>query len=172
MEQILTAIIERLEEHKAELGLGYVDEEYGQVDALDDESRDLYAPTFPAVLVDLTSGQWSQDGRQMQHGSVTVNLNIYVDCYDDTHAYSTTIGKIKERMRLVRDITALFQGKMLVEEGGNMVRQSATASTGNHGIKLYQIAFTLPLYESFNEEGRTTVRQVSVVPRLIKEGSW
>ena len=46
MENLLAAIITRLEGYAQSLGLSYIDEEYGQVDFLDDEARDTYPVTF------------------------------------------------------------------------------------------------------------------------------
>lgn len=169
MEQILTAIIERLEANKEALGLSYVDEEYGQVDFLDDETRDTYAPTFPAVLVDGSGEEWTQDGRAMQQGVATVNVNVYIDCYDDTHACSETIGKVAERMALVRSVTELLQGWEPLSTSGRLIRQRAQASTGNHGIKLYQVTFTIPVYESFSDpaDATATVRLMDVRASIL-----
>lgn len=166
MKNILTAMIERLEANKSSLGLSYIDEEYGQVEALDDESREMYAPTFPAVLVDCSGETWQQAGNGMQSGSVTVNVNIYLDCYDDTHAFSTTIGKVSERMRLVRCVTELFQGFKVLPECGSMVRASSQTSTINHGIKMYQVSFALPAYESFYIGGSVAVNGMEVKASL------
>lgn len=109
MENLLTAIIDILEEHGRELGLSYIDEEYGQVEMLDSDNAETYPVTFPAVLVDSSGEQWEQLGRQHQKGRATVNVNIYIDCYHDTHAYSNTRHRVAERMELVRSITELLQ---------------------------------------------------------------
>lgn len=149
MENLLTAIISRMESNATRLGLSYIDEEYGQVDILDDETRDTYPVTFPCVLVDCQGEVWSEAGRDMQEGTATVNVNIYIDCYDDTHAGSTTTGKAEARMGLVRDVTELLQNWKPLTNSRSLMRISARTSTNNHGIKLYQVTFTVRVFESF-----------------------
>lgn len=171
MEHLLTAIIDKLEDNAASLGLGMVDEEYGQVEFLDYEDRDTYPVTFPAVLVDCQGEQWQQVGNLMQKGVATISLNIYIDCYDDTHAYSTTASKAEDRMSLVRSITELMQGWNPLSEGGELTRQSSVFSTINHGIKKYQVTFTVPVYESFkSEERKQTVQSVNITGGFVNAG--
>lgn len=156
MEQLLTAIIDRLQTNALEIGLSYIDEEYGQVDILDDDTRDTYPVTFPAVLVDCQGESWNQLGNHQQKGDATINVNIYLDCYDDTHAYSGTIEKVAERMALVRSVTELLQEwRPLPNVSGVLKRTNTQTSTNNHGIKLYQVTFTTPVYETFAIEPDT-----------------
>lgn len=192
MEHLLTSIIGRLESVGGSLGLSYIDEEYGQVEFLDYEDRDTYPVTFPCVLVDCQGEQWAQAGDGMQKGVATVNVNVYIDCYDDTHAFiappetaveenetseeeteetgenetgeetaptSVTAGKADCRMALVRSVTEYLQGWSPLEEGRTLTRVSTSTSTLNHHIKLYQIAFTVPVYESFAPARRSHTPQ-------------
>lgn len=152
MENILTSIIERLEGNASALGLSYVDEEYGQVDILDDDSRDTYPVTFPCVLVDCQGEEWAEAGKDMQEGTATVNVNIYLDCYDDTHAGSTTIEEVSARLELVRSVTELLQNWKPLDNSRALMRTSTRTSTNNHGIKLYQITFSVRVFESFLPE--------------------
>ena len=39
-----------------------VDEDYGQLEALDDENIDMYPLTFPAILIDMPGTEWSDAG--------------------------------------------------------------------------------------------------------------
>lgn len=170
MEHLLTAIIDRLEEHGRELGLSYIDEEYGQVEMLDSDNAETYPVTFPAVLVDSSGEQWQQLGVQHQKGLATVNVNIYIDCYHDTHAYSNTRHRVAERMGLVRSITELLQGVTPIEGiTGVLTRTATTTSTNAHGIKMYQVTFTTPVYESFD---RTETHEVQTVTINAKLRQW
>lgn len=162
MEKILTEIITRLEGNAPSLGLSYIDEEYGQVEFLDDESRDTYPVTFPAVLIDCQGGQWSQLGQSMQNGSATIAVNIYIDCYDDTHAHSTTIEKVKGRLALVRSVTELLQEWQPLDNSGKLIRQATAFQTMNHGIKMYQTTYSVRLCESFNKTGKAVVGTVTL----------
>lgn len=163
MEKILTAVIDRITEKAKEIGLSYIDEEYGQVDIIDDDTRDTYPVTFPAVLVDCQGEQWDDLHQGMQKGIATINVNIYVDCYDDTHAYSTTISKVQERMSLVRSVTEMLQGWKPLPDSGELMRTASSTSTNNHGIKLYQVTFSAPVYEAFD-----SIRMAEVKERRIK----
>lgn len=167
MEQILTAIIDKLQENAVALGLSYIDEEYGQVDIIDDASRETYPVTFPAVLVDAQGTTWQNLGEMHQKGTASIAVNIYLDCYDDTHAYSNTIDKVRERMELVRNVTELLQGWEPVEGGGSLIRQSSAATTNNHGIKLYQTVFSMPIYEDFADRRKAEVRTVSIQASIV-----
>lgn len=46
-----------------------VDEDYGQLEALDDENVDMYPLTFPAVLIDLPGTEWSDAGDLSQRSA-------------------------------------------------------------------------------------------------------
>lgn len=167
MENLLTAIIDILEEHGRELGLSYIDEEYGQVEMLDSDNAETYPVTFPAALVDSSGEQWEQLGRQHQKGLATVNVNIYIDCYHDTHAYSNTRHRVAERMGLVRSITELLQGVTPIEGiTGVLTRTATTTSTNAHGIKMYQVTFTTPVYESFDRAETHEVQTVTIKAKL------
>lgn len=56
MESLLVNLIDRL---SRELPWARtVDEDYGQLEALDDEYIDMYPLTFPAILIDLPGTDW------------------------------------------------------------------------------------------------------------------
>ena len=74
-----------------------VDEDYGQLEALDDENVDMYPLTFPAVLIDLPGTEWSDTGDLSQRGVCEVRVRLAIDCYDDTHAGSKTTDRIMQR---------------------------------------------------------------------------
>ena len=51
-----------------------VDEDYGQLEALDDENVDMYPLTFPAILIDLPGTEWSDAGDLSQRGVCEVRV--------------------------------------------------------------------------------------------------
>ncbi len=83
MEELLLKIIKTLGAEVPELS--YIDEDYGQLEMLDEVGRDSYPLTFPAMLVDCASVSWSNIEGYSQKGTATVHVRLLMDCYDDTH---------------------------------------------------------------------------------------
>ena len=61
MESLLVNLINRIAQELP--WARTVDEDYGQLEALDNEDTDMYPLTFPAVLIDLPGTDWSDTGR-------------------------------------------------------------------------------------------------------------
>ena len=51
-----------------------VDEDYGQLEALDNEQLDMYPLTFPAILIDLPGTDWTDTGDIAQRGTCEVRV--------------------------------------------------------------------------------------------------
>lgn len=136
--QIQTILAENLEWLDAK----NVDEDYNQLEMLykDDEDSDTYPLTFPLVLIEIPETRWETLGGaygKVQTGTVTVNVKLAIDCYDDTHYTSGTAEKISERADKVNQIHKLLQSYM--PEGGSLPlnRVSSNNQTLTHGIKVY-----------------------------------
>ena len=148
MESLLVNLIDRI---ARELPWARtVDEDYGQLEALDNEDTDMYPLTFPAVLIDLPGTDWSDTGRWGQRGTCEVRVRLLLDCYDDTHAGSQTVDRIMEREEKRKALHALLQGYRANEEGA-LVRTSSKFFTFNHGIKVYEATYTCATSESTRE---------------------
>ena len=93
MELFLYQIIDHVKELMPNLSL--VDENYGQLENIDQENTDMYPITFPAVLIDLQEASWSNIEGKSQKGIIKVNVQLLIDCYDDTHYGSGTMEAIK-----------------------------------------------------------------------------
>ena len=83
MESILEDLVRHVGDNMPELKV--VDEDYGQLEFIDQESRDTYPLTFPAVLIDAPDVSWSNIRGLSQKGLATVRARLVIDCYDDTH---------------------------------------------------------------------------------------
>lgn len=60
-----------------------IDEDYGLLETQEET-------TFPCVLVDNMSGNWSDLGYSgAQKGTVMLTVRLVIDCFDDTHIDST-----------------------------------------------------------------------------------
>ena len=136
-----------------------VDEDYGQLEALDDENIDMYPLTFPAILIDLPGTEWSDAGDLSQRGVCEVRVRLAIDCYEDTHAGSQTIDRIMQREEKRKALHALLQGYRPSGEGA-LIRTRSRFFTFNHGIKVYEETYTCALAEATRETrtvGRTTL---------------
>ena len=100
-------------------GLSLVDENYGQLENIDNANTDMYPITFPAVLIDLQEATWSNLADRSQKGTIKVNVQLLIDCYDDTHYDSGTMEAIKERAAMVEELHRLLQGYRPKEDGAS-----------------------------------------------------
>ena len=136
-----------------------VDEDYGQLEALDNEQLDMYPLTFPAILIDLPGTDWTDTGDITQRGTCEVRVRLILDCYDDTHAGSQTTDRIMQREEKRKALHALLQGYRPSGEGA-LIRTRSRFFTFNHGIKVYEETYTCALSEATRETrtiGRTTL---------------
>ena len=160
MESLLVNLIDRL---ARELPWARtVDEDYGQLEALDDENVNMYPLTFPAILIDLPGTDWSDAGDWTQRGTCEVRVRLILDCYDDTHAGSQTIDKIMEREDKRKTLHALLQGYRPMEDGA-LIRTRSKFFTFNHGIKVYEEIYTCAVSEATRERATVDRRKLSVV---------
>lgn len=134
-----------------------VDEDYGQLEFIDQESRDTYPLTFPAVLIDAPDVSWSNIGGLSQKGVATVRVRLIIDCYDDTHYTSGTVEKIADRERIRRQLHELLQGHR-VDGYSALIRTSSRFYTFNHGIKVYESTYTIEVTEIIEPDLQKTER--------------
>lgn len=141
-----------------------VDEDYGQLEALDDENIDMYPLTFPTVLIDLPGTEWSDAGDLSQRGVCEVRVRLIIDCYDDTHAGSQTIDRIMQREEKRKALHALLQGYRVSSEGA-LIRTRSKFFTFNHGIKVYEATYTCATSETTRERATIAKKTISVSVR-------
>ena len=157
MESILVNLISHI---SAELPWARtVDEDYGQLEAIDNDDVDMYPLAFPAILIDLPGTDWTDTGDIAQRGSCEVRVRLILDCYDDTHAGSQTTDRIMQREEKRKALHALLQGYRPSGEGA-LIRTRSRFFTFNHGIKVYEETYTCALAEATRETrtiGRTTL---------------
>lgn len=140
-----------------------VDEDYGQLEALDNEQLDMYPLTFPAILIDLPGTDWTDTGDIAQRGTCEVRVRLILDCYDDTHAGSQTTDRIMQREENRKALHALLQGYRPSGEGA-LMRTRSRFFTFNHGIKVYEATYTCAIAESTRETG--TIARTTLSVRL------
>ena len=116
MESLLENLVKHVGDNMPDMKV--VDEDYGQLEALDQTDRDMYPLTFPAVLIEAPSVEWSNIGGLSQKGLATVRVSLIIDCYDDTHYTSGTVGKIAEREKIRRRLHEVLD---YCKQNGNRV---------------------------------------------------
>ena len=141
-----------------------VDEDYGQLEALDDENVDMYPLTFPAVLIDLPGTEWNDAGDLSQRGVCEVRVRLAIDCYDDTHAGSQTTDRIMQREEKRKALHALLQGYRVSSEGA-LIRTRSKFFKFNHGIKVYEATYTCATSETTRERAIIAKKMISVSVR-------
>ena len=141
-----------------------VDEDYGQLEALDDENIDMYPLTFPAILIDLPGTEWSGAGGLSQRGVCEVRVRLAIDCYDDTHAGSQTTDRIMQREEKRKALHTLLQGYRVSSEG-SLIRTRSKFFTFNHGIKVYEATYTCATSETTRERATIAKKTISVSVR-------
>lgn len=149
MEAILEDIVKHIGNNMPDMKV--VDEDYGQLEALDQENRDMYPLTFPAVLIEAPSVEWSNIAGLSQKGLATIRVSLVIDCYDDTHYTSGTVEKIAEREKIRRRLHELLQGHRIGEDSA-LIRTSSRFYTFNHGIKVYESTYTLEVTETIEPD--------------------
>lgn len=165
MEKLLQDLINLFGQMMPELST--IDEDYGQLEMINQENRDTYPLTYPAMLIDAPDVTWSNIEGLSQKGTATIRARLIIDCYDDTHHGSTTTDRIEERAALRRKVHKLLQGYRVNEES-TLIRTSSRFYTWNHGIKVYEQTYTCVVTEMDEEETVPAQAAPTVTVRLMR----
>ena len=148
MELLLYHLINHIKESMPSLSL--VDEDYGQLEAIDKEDVDTYPVTFPCVLIDIPDTEWSDLSGKSQKGKAKVNVRLVIDCYDDTHYGSGTEETMLERAEMVKELHKILQGYR-PDEDGELIREKSRFYTWSHGIKVYEMLYSVAATDIIQE---------------------
>ena len=162
MEQLLESLIGLFGAQMPELRT--IDEDYGQLEMLNQENRDTYPLTFPAVLIDAPDIVWSNIAGLSQKGDANIRVRLIIDCYDDTHYGSTTTDRIAERAAMRRKVHTLVQGYR-VGDKSTLIRTGSRFFTWDHGIKVYEQTYTGVVTELIEQQ---TIKSIAA-PRVNTE---
>jgi hypothetical protein len=144
MEKLLQDLINLFGQMMPELST--IDEDYGQLEMIDQEGRDTYPLTYPALLIDAPDVTWSNIEGLSQKGTATIRARLIIDCYDDTHHGSGTTHYIAQRAEMRSKVHKLLQGHR-VDGNGPLIRISSRFFTWNHGIKVYEQSYSCVVTE-------------------------
>lgn len=160
MESLLYQLIDHIRENMPSLSM--VDEDYGQLEAVDKGDMQTYPVTFPCVLIDMPETEWSCLGGKSQKGKARVNVRLAIDCYDDTHFGSGTMEAMKERSGMAAQLHALLQC-FRPDGDGELIREKSRFYTWSHGIKVYEMMYSVSVTDIVRETVRAGApRRVSV----------
>lgn len=164
MENVLADLINLIGQNMPELRV--VDEDYGQLENLDQDGNWMYPLTFPAVLVEEQETAWSNIEGFNQKGDTSIRIRLLIDCYDDTHYTSGTLDKVMERMQMVKDLHKLIQGHRVSvdneSEDGVLIRSRSHFYTGNHGIKVYELYYNTTVSDIVSVAERKKITKVKI----------
>lgn len=162
-------VISILQNRMADLGLSYVDEDFGQLEAIDTET-DTYPLTFPAVLINTQNTSWDGLGGKEQTGNATLSVKLIIDCYDDTHAYSTTTDRILERSSLNHELTKALHTAKICDGKAMLTRVSSNAYNSAHLLKVYETFYSAQIIESFADEDAKAKPAIKIRAGLYMPG--
>lgn len=148
MESLLYQLINHIKENMPSLSL--VDEDYGQLEAIDKEDMQTYPVTFPCVLIDMPETDWSNLSGKSQKGKAKVNVRLVIDCYDDTHYGSGTMEAMRDRAEIVSDLHKSLQ-RFRPDGDGELIREKSRFYTWNHGIKVYEMLYSVSVTDIIPE---------------------
>lgn len=152
MEYLISSLIKHIADNMPALSL--VDEDYGQLEALDKDDVDMYPITFPAVLIETPECAWTNMADGAQKGTCTIRVRLILDCYDDTHSTAPDMGKAGERNSMRHQLHTILQ-TFRPESDGALIRTKSTFFTWNHGIKVYETTYTTTVTETVATEKET-----------------
>ena len=160
MESLLYQLINHIKENMPSLSL--VDEDYGQLEAIDKEDMQTYPVTFPCVLIDMPETEWSNLSGKSQKGKTKVNVRLVIDCYDDTHYGSGTMEDMQDRAEMVSDLHKFLQC-FRPDGDGELIREKSRFYTWSHGIKVYEMLYSVSVTDIIPETVKVVApRRVSI----------
>ncbi len=165
MEYLICNLIEYISKNMS--GISLVDEDYGQLEAIDNDNVDMYPLTYPAVLIETPETEWSDISGDGQKGTCTVRVRLILDCYDDTHATSGTVDAVDARNAMRHGLHSLLQGYRPCGDGA-LMRTKSKFFTWNHGIKVYEMTYTTTVSEYADKEKAEASAKPSIRIGMIK----
>lgn len=156
---MICKLVAHINEQMPELSM--VDEDYGQLENLEDDNRDMYPITFPAVLVENTETEWSNLAGRSQKGDAMFRVRLIIDCYDDTHAECGTQYAVEEREEMRSRLHNILQGHRPTDDGV-LIRKRSKFFTWYHGIKVYETTYACVVTETIRETVKAERPKVSL----------
>jgi len=125
----------------------YIDEDWGQLDYYD-----KFPPVkFPCALIDIQSGQFTNDGKLQQRGVLTVAVKLYLLRLSNTSngAPQSQKNEAKKGWQVYRKVNQALHGQSFLSEGfATPIRQSMQRVKRSDGIYERDIIYTIGLVDN------------------------
>lgn len=83
-------------------------------------------------------------------------MRLVIDCYDDTHYGSGTMEAMLDRAERVKELHRCLQGYR-PDEDGELIREKSRFYTWSHGIKVYEMLYSVALTDIIQETVKADV---------------
>jgi hypothetical protein len=151
MEQLLTALQQRLAQEVGQLK--YVDEDWGQLDYYS-----THPPVqWPCCLLDISSVQWSNQGKLQQLGTATIAITIAQLRLTNTSAQApaTQRSEVWAIHGILQSVHQALHGYQPTGAGSCLYRRSTQRQKRDDGIQQYLLTYqcTVPGTVSTGQTG-------------------
>lgn len=119
-----------------------IDEDCGQLEAIV-QGLDQYPVTFPCLLFSIPEVAWEDiAGTPIQRGTLTLDVKLAFDAYEDTHYGSGQEEAAVERLAKVGAVHSLLHGATFPGVTRGSLRRTASRDYAMpHGIKVYELLY-------------------------------
>lgn len=140
-------------------GISLIDENWGQLTNWEEG----YPVTYPAILIDAPTVEWTSSTREEQRGEATVTVALVIDCYHDTHYGSTQEQEASEHIQLMDSVNALLHGWSAGTGCGMLCRKQTRIYSDEHAVRVYENTYECKIVDAIPIEVEGTMSVNTVV---------
>jgi hypothetical protein len=165
MDNLIQDFQTRLKEHVPELL--YIDQDWGQLDYYE-----KFPPVkFPCALIDIQSGQFTNDGQLRQRGVLTVVVKLYLLRLSNTSngAPQNQKNEAKKGWHVYEKVNRALHGQNFLSEGfAAPIRQTMQRIKRPDGIYERDIIYTIGLVDNSCVPVRPTTQASPTIRAVVK----
>lgn len=126
--------------------LALVAEDCGQLDAVEDGTKEQYGVAFPCALIAMPEVEWTAlKAAAGQRGRATLTVRLAFACADSGAAPGGTDGGAADtdaRLELAADVNAAINGWTFEGCERAMLRTRSRQYSRKGGVKVYEVAYS------------------------------
>jgi len=164
-------VVEKFQQQLARVqGLAHIDEDWGQLDFYDN-----FPPVkFPCALIDIQSGQFTDDGELRQRGVLTVAVKLYLLRVGNTSEKAPQSQKnaVQKGWEIYRQINRALHGQDFLPEGfGAPMRTSMQRVRRRDGIYQRDIIYTVGMVDTSCVDDHNMTKNVkpAITVSIVRE---